>query len=495
VEHVDVIVVGAGLSGIGAACHLKMRCPQKTFVILEGRNTMGGTWDLFRYPGVRSDSDMYTLGYPFRPWRDPRAIADGLAILGYVRETAAEYEVDKSIRYNHRVRRASWSSDRARWTVEAEVGPEKTVAQLSCNFLFLCTGYYDYESGYTPEWPGVARFRGRIIHPQKWPEDLDYAGKRIVVIGSGATAITLVPALAERAAHVTMLQRSPSYVIARPAEDPLAKIMRRCLPAHATFSLMRWKNVLVGTFFYDLARKRPAVFKWMVAKGVRNHLGNLYDARHFTPPYNPWDQRLCVAADADLFNAIRAGRASIVTDHIETFTEEGLLLKSGEHLDAGIIVTATGLVLKLFSGLQLVVDDVPVDMPKTLVYKGMMFSDVPNLAFAVGYTNASWTLKCDLTAEYVCRLLNHMDQHGYVACTPRVNDPNIEEEPVIDFNSGYVLRALPTLPHQGSKKPWRLHQNYVKDLSMMRYGRVEDGAMQFRQGILSKTSPTTTSRG
>jgi len=476
-----VIVVGAGLSGIGAACHLKMKCPQKSFVILEGRDTMGGTWDLFRYPGVRSDSDMYTLGYPFRPWRDPRAIADGRAILRYIRETADEYEVDKSILYNHRVRRASWSSDQARWTVDAEVGPEKAVVQLSCNFLFLCTGYYDYETGYTPEWPGVARFRGTIIHPQKWPEDLDYERKRIVVIGSGATAITLVPALAERAAHVTMLQRSPSYVVARPAQDPWAKIMRRCLPPDATYSLMRWKNVLFGTFFYDLARKRPAIFKWMVAKGVRNHLGDRYDPRHFTPPYNPWDQRLCVAADADLFNAIREGRASIVTDQIETFTEDGLLLKSGEHLDADIIVTATGLVLKLFSGMQLLVDGVPVDMPKTLVYKGMMFSDVPNVAFAVGYTNASWTLKCDLTAEYVCRLLNHMDQHGYAACTPRVNDADIEEEPVIDFNSGYVLRALPTLPHQGSKKPWRLHQNYVRDLSMMRYGRVEDGTLQFSQ--------------
>ncbi len=476
-----MIVVGAGLSGIGAACHLKMKCPQKSFVILEGRDTMGGTWDLFRYPGVRSDSDMYTLGYPFRPWRDPRAIADGRAILRYIRETADEYEVDKSILYNHRVRRASWSSDQARWTVDAEVGPEKAVVQLSCNFLFLCTGYYDYETGYTPEWPGVARFRGTIIHPQRWPEDLDYQRKRIVVIGSGATAITLVPALAERAAHVTMLQRSPSYVVARPAQDPWAKIMRRCLPPDATYSLMRWKNVLFGTFFYDLARKRPAIFKWMVAKGVRNHLGDRYDPRHFTPPYNPWDQRLCVAADADLFNAIREGRASIVTDQIETFTEDGLLLKSGEHLDADIIVTATGLVLKLFSGMQLLVDGVPVDMPKTLVYKGMMFSDVPNVAFAVGYTNASWTLKCDLTAEYVCRLLNHMDQHGYAACTPRVNDADIEEEPVIDFNSGYVLRALPTLPHQGSKKPWRLHQNYVRDLSMMRYGRVEDGTLQFSQ--------------
>ena len=478
VEHVDVIVVGAGLSGVGGACHLKMECPRKSFVILEGRESMGGTWDLFRYPGVRSDSDMYTLGYRFRPWRDNKAMADGPAILSYIRETATEYEIDKSIRYNHRVRRASWSSAQARWTVEAET--ENTVVQFTCNFLYLCTGYYDYESGYTPEWPGVAQFRGTIVHPQKWPEDLDYAGKLIVVIGSGATAVTLVPALAQRAAHVTMLQRSPSYVVSRPAEDMLANWLRRCLPDHAAYALARWKNVLSGTFFYNLARKRPNVFKWMVARGVRRQLGKKYDARDFTPPYNPWDQRLCLVPDADLFRAMNEGSVSVVTDHIETFTEDGLLLKSGKHLEADVIVTATGLVLKLFSGLQLVTDGVPVEMPKTLVYKGMMFSDVPNLAFAVGYTNASWTLKCDLTAEYVCRLLNYMDQHGYAVCAPRVNDPNLEEEPVIDFNSGYVLRALHTLPRQGSKTPWRLHQNYVKDLRMMRYGSVEDGAMEFK---------------
>ena len=473
-----MIVVGAGLSGIGAACHLKRECPQKSFVILEGRDTLGGTWDLFRYPGVRSDSDMYTLGYPFRPWRDPKAIADGRSILNYIRETAAEFDVEKSIRYHHRVRHASWSSDLARWIVEVEA--ENTPVELSCNFFFLCTGYYDYENGYTPEWPGVERFRGTIIHPQQWPEDLDYAGKRIVVIGSGATAITLVPALARRTMHVTMLQRSPSYVVKRPAEDQAAKWLRRCLPADTTYSLMRWKNVLFGTFFYNLARTRPRVFKWMVAKGVRNELGDEYASKHFTPLYNPWDQRLCIAADADLFDAIRDGRVSVVTDHIETFTEDGLTLKSGEHLPADIIVTATGLVLKLFSGMQLAVDGAPVEMPKMFVYKGMMFSDIPNLAFAVGYTNASWTLKCDLTAEYVCRLLNHMDHHGYTVCTPRVNDTDIKPEPVIDFNSGYVLRSLHTLPRQGSKKPWRLHQNYVKDLSMMRYGRLEDGTMEFQ---------------
>ena len=477
----DVIVVGAGLSGIGGACHLKMECPTKSFVILEGRERMGGTWDLFRYPGVRSDSDMYTLGYRFRPWRDSKAMAGAPAILSYIRETAAEFDIDKAIRYHHRVRRASWSSDHARWTIEADAGPDKTLVQLTCNFLYLCTGYYDYDSGYTPEWPGVARFRGTIVHPQKWPEDLDYTGKRIVVIGSGATAVTLVPAMAERAAHVTMLQRSPSYVVSRPAEDKIANWLRRRLPDRAAYALTRWKNVLSGTFFYNLARNRPELFKWMVAKGVRKELGEKYDPKHFTPPYNPWDQRLCLVPDADLFRAIREGRVSIVTDHIDTFTEDGLLLKSGERLEADIIVTATGLVLRLFSGMQLRVDDAPVELPKTLVYKGMMFSDVPNLAFAVGYTNASWTLKCDLTAEYVCRLLNHMDQHGYAVCTPRVNDAHIEDEPVIDFNSGYVLRGLDRLPRQGSKTPWRLHQNYMKDLRMMRYGRVDDGTMEFKR--------------
>ena len=480
-EHADVLVVGAGLSGIGAACHLRMECPGKSLAILEGRAAMGGTWDLFRYPGVRSDSDMYTLGYRFSPWRDPKAIADGPAILNYIRETAAEYGVDKMIRYGHRVRRASWSSADARWTVEAETGPEKTAVTITCDFLYLCTGYYDYESGYTPEWPGFESFRGRVVHPQKWPEDLDYAGKRVVVIGSGATAVTLVPAMAETAAHVTMLQRSPTYVVSRPAEDKIANWLRRRLPARAAYALTRWKNVLLGMFFYNLARKRPDLFKRMVAKGVRRRLGEEYAGKHFTPQYNPWDQRLCLVPDADLFRSIRGGRASVVTDHIESFTETGLRLKSGEHLDADIIVTATGLVMKLMSGLRLDVDGEPVDISKKLLYKGMMFGEVPNLAFAIGYTNASWTLKCDLTAGYVCRLLNHMDRHGYAVCTPRANDPDLREEPVIDFTSGYVRRALHTLPRQGSKTPWRLHQNYVKDLSMMRYGRVDDGTMEFRK--------------
>ena len=502
-EHFDVIIVGAGLSGVGAACQLRQRHPRKSFAILEGRAAMGGTWDLFRYPGVRSDSDMYTLGYRFRPWRDAKAIADAPAILNYIRETAAEFGVDKEIRYGHRVRHASWSTADALWTIEADTGeaetgpeksPEKTAAHFTCNFLYLCTGYYDYEAGYTPDWPDVKRFSGQIVHPQKWPENLDYEGKRVVVIGSGATAVTLVPAMAERAVHVTMLQRSPTYVVSRPAMDKLANSLRRVLPAGAAYAITRWKNVLVQQFFYNLARSRPDLFKWMLARGVRNHLGEQYDLKHFTPKYNPWDQRLCLVPDSDLFKAIVDGRASVATDQIETFTETGLQLKSGEHLDADIIVTATGLVLKLMSGLQLTVDGAPVDLSKTITYKGMMYSDVPNLASAFGYTNASWTLKCDLTAEYVCRLLKHMDQHGYAQCTPRVNDPDFTAEPAIDFTSGYVLRALHTLPRQGSKTPWRVHQNYVKDLSMLRFGRVDDGAMEFKAAPRGRNADAVVAR-
>lgn len=478
-EHFDVLIVGAGLSGIGAGAHLKMKCPGKSFAILEGREAMGGTWDLFRYPGVRSDSDMYTLGYKFRPWSDPQAIAEGPAILEYIRETAQEFGLDEKIRYHHRVRHASWSSDEALWTVEAEVGKEKSVTRLTCNFLYFCTGYYDYESGYTPVWSGMERFRGRIVHPQKWTEDIDYTGKRVVVIGSGATAVTLVPAMAQRVAHITMLQRSPTYVVSRPSQDKIANWLRVWLPARSAYALTRWKNVLHGMFFYNLARRRPSLMKSLLASGVKRELGE-ESLKDFTPNYNPWDQRLCLVPNSDLFQSIREGKASIVTDHIETFTETGLQLKSGEHLDADIVVTATGLVLKLMAGLELVVDDAPVDLSKTIAYRGMMYSDVPNAASAFGYTNASWTLKCDLTAEYVCRLLNYMDRHGYDQCTPRLNDPSVTPEPVIDFTSGYVQRALHTLPRQGSKMPWRLHQNYFRDISMMRYGRVDDGTMEFK---------------
>ena len=488
IEHFDVVVVGAGLSGIGAGYHLRKNCPRKSYVILEGRDTIGGTWDLFRYPGIRSDSDMFTLGYAFKPWTEPKAIADGPSILNYVKETAREHGIDAKIRFNTRVKRASWSSKEAKWTVEAERGPSKETARFTCNFLFMCSGYYKYEAGYTPQFPGTERFAGQIVHPQKWPQNLDYAGKRVVVIGSGATAVTLVPAMAQTAAHVTMLQRSPTYVVSRPAEDPVANKLRRNLPSKLAYHIVRWRNVLRGIYIYQLCKRDPERIKTMILGGVRAELGPDYDVKkHFTPRYNPWDQRLCLVPDSDLFKVIRAGSASVVTDQIETFTRHGIKLKSGEELPADIIVTATGLELQTLGNLELSVDGRPVERPKLMSYKGMMYSDVPNLAAAVGYTNASWTLKCDLTCEYVCRLLNLMDKKGYAQCTPRLNDPSVTPEPWVDFSSGYIQRAAANAPRQGSKKPWRLNQNYAKDLIMLRLGALEDGTMEFRKAGVGGT--------
>lgn len=478
-EQFDVLIVGAGLSGIGAAYHLQTECPGKSFVILEARSASGGTWDLFRYPGVRSDSDMFTLGYRFRPWREAKAIAEGPSILRYIRETATEHGIDRKIRFGHKVIRACWSSQDARWTVEAADANGETV-QFACNFLYMCSGYYDYSEGYMPVWPGMERFRGQIVHPQKWPEDLEYRGKRMIVIGSGATAVTLVPALADSAGHVTMLQRSPTYIVARPSEDVIANFLRKLLPARAAYAMVRWKNVLIGMYFYGLARRRPDYMRQGILNLVRKELGPKYDVeKHFSPRYNPWDQRLCLVPDSDLFATIRAGKASIVTDEIETFTETGLRLRSGNEIEADIIVTATGLRLKLLGGTQIVVDGAPVDMSRTLGYKGVMFSDIPNFASAFGYTNASWTLKADLTAAYVCRLLNYMDERGYASCTPRKRDPEIVEEPMVNFTSGYFLRASASLPKQGSKKPWRLYQNYALDTFALRFGKVDDGTMEF----------------
>jgi monooxygenase len=479
IEHFDVLVVGAGISGIGAGYHLQANCPDRSYLILEGRADIGGTWDLFRYPGIRSDSDMYTLGYAFRPWREAKAIADGPSILKYVRETARDHGIDRHIRFRHLVKRASWSSAEARWTVEAEVGPDKTLARFTCSFLFMCSGYYSYAEGHRPTWPGEERFKGRFVHPQFWPEDLDYRGKRVVVIGSGATAVTLVPEMAKHAAHVTMLQRSPTYVVSRPAEDGIANWLRARLPAMLAYRLVRWKNVLFGMFFFNMARKRPAKVKERLIGMVREQLGPDYDvATHFTPRYNPWDQRLCLVPDADLFESIRAGRSSVVTDHIDTFTATGIRLKSGRELDADIVVTATGLKLNLLGDVEVRLDGRVADLSKSLSYKGMMYSDVPNLASSFGYTNASWTLKADLTCEYVCRLLNHMRATGTTVATPH-RDANVEEEPFLDFSSGYVQRALETLPKQGKSKPWKLYQNYALDLMTLRYGRVDDGTMTF----------------
>jgi monooxygenase len=479
-EHIDVLIVGAGLSGIGAAYHLQTQCPAKSVAILEARNAIGGTWDLFRYPGIRADSDMYTLGYRFRPWRRDTSIANGPSILNYIRDTADEHGIDRKVRFGHRVTRASWTSADARWRVEAEVGPEKTVVHYTCNFLYMCSGYYDFAEGYRPDWPDLGRFGGRIVHPQQWPEDLDYKGRRVVVIGSGATAVTLVPELAKMAAHVTMLQRSPSYIVALPAQDAIANWLHRWLPATLAHGLARWKNVLVSLCFYHLARLRPEFTKRMILRAMQRQLGPDYDVgQHFTPRYNPWDQRLCLVPDADLFKAIRSGKASVVTDHIEAVTETGLRLCSGERLEADILVTATGLKVMLMGGMQIVVDGAPVDLSKTLFYKGMMYSDVPNLASAIGYTNASWTLKCELTSEYVCRLLNHMAARGYAWCVPRRRDTSVTEEPALGLTSGYVQRASAILPKQGSKTPWKLRQNYALDMVALRFGSVDDGTMDF----------------
>jgi monooxygenase len=482
-EHVDVLIVGAGLSGIGAACHLQAECPGKSYAILEAREASGGTWDLFRYPGIRSDSDMYTLGYAFRPWRGAKSIADGPSILDYIRETAREHGVDGHIRFGHRAVRAEWSTADARWTVEAERGDGLEPVQLTCGFLFMCTGYYRYDEGYTPAFPGAERFAGRIVHPQHWTGDIDCAGRRVVVIGSGATAVTLVPALAEQAEHVTMLQRSPSYILSLPGEDPIARRVRRALPPKLAYSVVRWKNVALTTLFFQLSRRAPRIAKAMIRKGVEKELPPGYDIdTHFTPRYDPWDQRVCLVPDGDLFAAIRAGRASMVTDRIDTFTERGLRLESGRELEADVVITATGLNLLALGGLRIAVDGEDVELPDKVGYKGMMLSDVPNLAVAMGYTNASWTLKCDLTCAYVCRLLNHMDRHGHRQVTPRIREASLPTQPFIDLQAGYVRRSIDLFPRQGLKAPWRLYQNYLRDILLLQYGALEDDALEFSAG-------------
>ncbi len=479
-EHFDVLVVGAGISGIGAGYHLQTHCPNRSYLILEGRESLGGTWDLFRYPGIRSDSDMYTLGYSFRPWTDPKSIADGASILRYLEATAAEYGIDRQIRFGHYVKSAAWSSELARWTVEVERAESGERLHFTCNFLHMCSGYFNYQEGYTPDFPGSERFAGEIVHPQQWSEDVDYRDKRVIVIGSGATAVTLIPELAKQAAHVTMLQRSPTYMAALPDVDRLANWLNRQLPAKLAYGITRWKNVLLGMFFFALSRRRPAIVKKAMIAGVQKALGPEYDVHtHFTPRYNPWDQRVCLVPNGDLFEAIRQRRASVVTDHIESFTEKGIALKSGRELEADLIVTATGLSLQLLSDLEISVDGVSVNPSECMTYKGMMYSGIPNLASSFGYTNASWTLKCDLTCGYVCRLLNHMESKGYAQCTPVLDDPTVTEHDWIDFSSGYIRRSLDKFPKQGSKTPWKVHQNYALDLIAFNFGRLDDGAMRF----------------
>jgi cation diffusion facilitator CzcD-associated flavoprotein CzcO len=481
IEHVDVLVIGAGISGIGAGCHLEREFPGRSYAVLEARDAIGGTWDLFRYPGIRSDSDMHTLGFRFRPWTEAEAIADGPAILGYLRETAEHYGVDRKIRLGHRVVRAQWSSERGHWTLDIERSDNGSAPlRMTSKYLVSCCGYYRYDRGFIPSFPGRDNYRGTFIHPQEWPEDLDYVGRRVVVIGSGATAVTLVPAMAKQAERVTMLQRSPTYVVALPAEDPIANFLRRWLPERAAYFLTRWKNVLLQAAVYRLSRRRPRLVRKLVRRATKRHLPAGYDVdTHFNPRYDPWDQRMCLVPDGDLFRALAEGSAEIVTDEIETFTERGIALRSGRELEAEIVVSATGLDLLALGGVELVVDGEEVRVPEKLAYKGMMLRGVPNFVFAVGYTNASWTLKVDITCEYLCRLMRHMDEHGFTSATPLNVEADVSEEPFLDFSAGYVLRALDRFPKQGSKRPWRLDQNYARDVPTLRYGRIDDGAMVF----------------
>ncbi|MCR9162639.1 MAG: flavin-containing monooxygenase [Nannocystaceae bacterium] len=479
-EHYDVLIVGAGLSGIGAAYHVQTMCPGKRYAILEGRPRLGGTWDLFRYPGIRSDSDMHTLGYSFRPWTAAKAIADGPAILNYIRETAEENGIDRHIQFNSKVVASRWSSAEKRWTVTVSREDTGSKDEVTCNFLFVCSGYYDYDEGYTPDFEGREDFEGEIVHPQKWTDDVEYAGKNVVVIGSGATAVTLVPSMADKASHVTMLQRTPTYVVTRPAEDKIANALRKRLPSTLAYGITRWKNVAMGQAFFKLCQGVPGVMKKVITHGVKQELGQDYDVdTHFNPPYAPWDQRLCLVPDSDLFDVIRQGKASVVTGHIDRFVPEGIRLRDGQVLPADLIVTATGLRVKALGGMDVTIDDEPLDLSNRMSYKAMMFSDVPNMAMCFGYTNASWTLKADLTSLYVCRLINHMDEHGYDSCTPKKSD-DVVEEPFIPLQAGYIDRAASLLPKAGNKVPWKLKQNYFFDLLMLKAGKVDDGVMQFR---------------
>ena len=480
IESIDVLIIGAGLSGIGGACHLRRSSPDRSFMILESREASGGTWDLFRYPGIRSDSDMYTFGYGFKPWSDKSSIADGHKILSYIREAAAEYDVEQHIRYQHKVVSASWSSTQSRWLVTAERGDTGEQATISCQFIFSCSGYYDYDQGYTPEFAGIDSFKGQVIHAQHWPEQLDYQDKRVVVIGSGATAVTLVPAMSQDTASLVMLQRTPTYIASVPKEQPLAETLRKWLPDSWVFRLIRWKQVLFQIYLYQLSRRNPQRLRKYLLGLVRKEMGPDYDVdTHFTPDYNPWDQRLCGVPDGDLFTAIRENRAEVVTDHIDQFNKEGIHLKSGKQLDADIVVLATGLNLKFAGGVQYSVDGKVLDFAEHFIFRGMMFSGLPNMAFTVGYTNSSWTLKADLTGQYVSRLLNKMARHSYTAVTPRLTG-EVEEMPLLDFDAGYVLRSRESFPKQGNRLPWKNYQNYIRDFFGLRLGRQNDDELEFR---------------
>lgn len=476
----DVVIVGAGLSGIGGAYYLKTHCPWLSYTILEGREAIGGTWDLFKYPGIRSDSDMYTFGFSFHPWKNPQSIADGPSILQYINETADTFDLRKNIQFGSKASSASWSSGANSWTLTVEKTNGTSPRLITCNFLFMCSGYYNYNHGYLPEFPGFQRFKGTIVHPQKWDTSLDYADKDIVIIGSGATAVTLLPELAKKAAKVTMLQRSPTYVMNLPREDKLANMLKKVLPAKMAHGAARWKNILMGLAFYKACRRWPDKLKAFLKKQVQKQLGDQYQEQNFDPTYHPWDQRLCFVPDNDLFSAIKKGNAGIVTDGINTFTETGIALKSGQHLNADIIVTATGLQLQLFGGMKILINGQPADFKNSHAYKGVMLSGIPNFAIAIGYTNASWTLKAELNCRFVTRLLNHMKKHEHHVCTPQY-DPSLgASEPLMDFNSGYIKRAEDFLPKQGAKAPWKVYQNYIRDIFSLKHPDVKDRYLHYQ---------------
>ena len=479
-KHTNILIIGAGLSGIGAAYHIEKDSPQKDYLILESRDQLGGTWDLFRYPGIRSDSDMTTMGFRFKPWKGEKLVAEGGAILDYLHEIADENNIKDKIQYHSHVNSVSWSSEEARWTIEYKNKIKDLNEVITCDFLYFCVGYYDYDEAYEPEFKGRDNFKGQIIHPQNWPNDLDYSGKRVVVIGSGATAVTLIPSMAEKTKHITMLQRSPTYYMIRPNKNPLGNFIRKITNNTVAYYVMRWQNINMQSFFFKRARKYPQRVKDFLIGLVKDHLPENFDVdRHFTPPYNPWDQRLCLVPDGDLFNSINDGKASVVTDHIEEFITDGVKLKSGEKLKADIIITATGFNVLLFGNIDIKVDNKIIDSSKSMTYKGMMVSHVPNLIMTFGYTNASWTLRADLTAEYACRLFNYMDKHGYKYCQPTPEGEIEIDGEWLDFNSGYVLRVLEKLPRQGARDPWRNTQNYKKDVLQLRYGRITDKELKF----------------
>ncbi len=476
----DIIIVGAGLSGIGAAYHIQSKCSDKSYAVLEARASMGGTWDLFKYPGIRSDSDMYTLGFSFNPWKDPKAIADGPAILKYIHETAEKFGIDKKIKFNHKVMAADWSNTDKKWTLNIHKNDGIKHATIQCNFLFMCSGYYSYEGGYNPAFLKQDSFEGRILHPQKWDTNLNYDNKKVVVIGSGATAVTLVPEMSKRAEKVTMLQRSPSYILNLPSEDKVANFLKKILPAKWAHSLSRWKNIVVSLMLYKACRRWPNMMRKLLQKGVKKELGDQYEAKHFTPKYNPWDQRLCLIPDNDLFKAIKEEKADVITDTINQFTPKGILLDSGKELEADIIVTATGLKVQLCGGMTISIDGKLMDSSQAHTYKGVMFSDVPNFALAVGYTNASWTLKCELNCHFVTKVINYMDKHNYSTCTPRFDHTVFETEPLLDFDAGYIKRANNILPKQGSKAPWKVYQNYLKDIFSLKYSDAKDKYLEYQ---------------